>query len=48
MRNPFVYGESVIGENFCDRDAEIRKLKMAILIEETMSTFLLIFYSVNG
>ena len=31
MRNPFVYGESVIGKNFCDRGAEIRKLKMDIL-----------------
>jgi len=31
VRNPFVYGESVVGENFCDRDAEIRKLKMDIL-----------------
>jgi len=31
MRNPFIYGESVVGEHFCDRDAEIRKLKMDIL-----------------
>jgi len=31
MRNPFVYGESVTGENFCDRNTEIRKLKIDIL-----------------
>lgn len=26
MKNPFVYGESVIGNNFCDRDSEVEKL----------------------
>lgn len=31
MRNPFVYGESVTGQNFCNRKNEIRKLKRDIL-----------------
>jgi AAA+ ATPase superfamily predicted ATPase len=26
MRNPFVYGEEVSGENFCNRDTEIKEL----------------------
>ena len=26
MQNPFVYGEEVSGENFCDRSSEIREL----------------------
>lgn len=31
MKNPFVYGESVTGDNFCDREDEITKLKKDIL-----------------
>lgn len=31
MRNPFIYGESVTGKDFCDRDEEIEKLKGDIL-----------------
>jgi DNA invertase Pin-like site-specific DNA recombinase len=26
MRNPFVYGEQIRGENFCDRYVEIKEL----------------------
>lgn len=31
MVNPFVYGEAVTGDNFCNRTEEIKKLKLDIL-----------------
>ncbi len=31
MRNPFIYGETVFGKNFCNRKEEIRRLKNDIL-----------------
>lgn len=31
MRNPFIYGEPVFGEDFCNRKEEIKKLKNDIL-----------------
>jgi len=31
MENPFVYGEAVLSENFCDRIKEIKKFKRDLM-----------------